>query len=181
MGAGEALRRAVAFWSRQSFRLSDYEFKAKDHDGYGENWPISLADLAPYYSRVEGIFRVRGRKEGLPQYPDGNFIEDNAPWSGFMQRLVDVGKPMGIPVCKGRSAMGDNGLASSINLLLPGAFQTGKLRAIPNAVVSELMLDKDTGLVSGARFIDRHSRREMTIKARVVVLAAGRSRARVCC
>jgi choline dehydrogenase-like flavoprotein len=161
------------FWSRQSFRLSDYEFKAKDHDGYGENWPVSLADMAPYYSRVEGIFRVRGRKEGLPQYPDGNFIEDNAPWSGFMQRLVDVGKPMGIPVCKGRSAMGEDGLASSINLLLPGAFQTGKLRAIPNAVVSELTLDKDTGLVSGARFIDRHSRREMTIQARVVVLAGG--------
>ena len=35
------------FWSRQSFRLSDYEFKAKSHDGFGEDWPISLADLAP--------------------------------------------------------------------------------------------------------------------------------------
>ena len=48
------------FWSRQSFRLSDYEFKAKSHDGFGEDWPISHADLAPYYSRVEGILRVMG-------------------------------------------------------------------------------------------------------------------------
>ena len=48
------------FWSRQSFRLSDYEFKAKSHDGFGDDWPISLADLAPYYSRVEEIFRVEG-------------------------------------------------------------------------------------------------------------------------
>ncbi len=48
------------FWSRQSFRLSDYEFKAKSHDGFGEDWPISLADLAPYYSRVEEIFQVSG-------------------------------------------------------------------------------------------------------------------------
>ena len=35
------------FWSRQSFRLSDYEFKAKSRDGFGEDWPISHADLAP--------------------------------------------------------------------------------------------------------------------------------------
>src|SRR6185312_7251825 len=29
------------FWARMSFRLSDYEFKAKDHDGFDENWPVS--------------------------------------------------------------------------------------------------------------------------------------------
>jgi choline dehydrogenase-like flavoprotein len=161
------------FWARESFRLSDYELKGKDHDGFGDNWPISLADLDPYYSRVEGIFRVRGRHEGLPQYPDGNFVEDTGGWSGFMQRVIDAGKTMGVPVCKARSAMGQDGLASSINLLLPDAFATGKLRAVPNAVVRELTMDKKTGLVDGAHFVDRHSRREMTVKARVVVLAAG--------
>ena len=67
------------FWARQSFRLSDYEFKAADIDGTGDNWPISHADLAPYYSRVEKIFRVTGRKEGWPQFPDGNFVEANFP------------------------------------------------------------------------------------------------------
>jgi len=41
------------FWSRQSFRLSDYEFKSKSHDGYGDDWPIDLAEMDPYYSRVE--------------------------------------------------------------------------------------------------------------------------------
>ena len=101
------------FWSRQSFRLSDYEFKAKSHDGYGDDWPISLADVAPYYSRVEEIFRVSGHADGLPQYPDGNFIPDNSPWSGCMQRIVDAGKGMGIPVTKARSSMGVDGLASS--------------------------------------------------------------------
>ncbi|HEY9137504.1 MAG TPA: FAD-dependent monooxygenase, partial [Terriglobus sp.] len=48
------------YWGRQSFRLSDYEFKCKDHDGFGENWPISLKDLAPFYDRVEEIFQVSG-------------------------------------------------------------------------------------------------------------------------
>src|SRR6202789_3855758 len=158
------------FWSRQSFRMSDYEFKARSHDGYGDDWPIGLADLAPYYSRVEEIFRVSGHADGLLQYPDGNFVPDNSPWSGSMQRMVDAGKGMGIAVCKARSSMGVDGLASSVNLLLPDAIATGRLRAIPNVVVRALSVDKNTGLVNEAHFVVRLSRREMSVKARVVVL-----------
>ena len=161
------------FWSRQSFRLSDYEFKGKTHDGYGDDWPISLADVGPYYARVEAIFRVSGRAEGLPQYPDGNFVVDDRPWSGSMQRFVDAGKKLGVPVTKARSSQGVDGLASSVNLLLPDAFATGKLRATPNVVVRELRVDKNTGLVNEVHFVDRLSRREMMVKARAVVLAAG--------
>jgi choline dehydrogenase-like flavoprotein len=161
------------FWSRQSFRLSDYEFKGKSHDGYGDDWPIALADLAPYYSRAEAILRVRGRAEGLPQYPDGNYVVDDSPWSGCMQRFIAAGRQKGIPVCKARSALGVDGLASSVNLLLPDAVATGRLRAIPNVVVRALSVDKNTGLVNEAHFVDRLSRREMSVKARVVVLAAG--------
>ena len=161
------------FWSRQSFRLSNYEFKAKDHDGFGDNWPISLADLAPYYSRVEEIFRVSGHPDGLPQYPDGNFVVNDTPWSGSMQRFIAAGKKLNVPVCKPRSAMGRDGLASSINLLLPDAIATGKFTAVPNVVVRQLTVDKNTGLANGALFVDRHSRREMSVNARVVILAAG--------
>ena len=161
------------FWSRQSFRLSDFEFKAKSHDGFGDDWPIGLADLEPYYSRVEEIFRVQGRAYGLPQYPDGNFVPDDSPWTGCMQRFVDAGKRMNIPVCKARSAQGVNGLASSVNLLLPDAFATGRMRTLPNVVVRELRVDRNTGLASEVHFVDRLSRREMSVKARVIVLAAG--------
>ncbi|WP_446742315.1 GMC oxidoreductase [Silvibacterium acidisoli] len=161
------------FWSRQSFRMSDYELKGKSHDGYGDDWPISHADIAPYYSRVEAIFRVKGRPEGLPQYPDGNFIVDDAPWSGCMQRWVDAGKKIGVPVTKQRSSEGVDGLASSVNLLLPDAFATGKLDAIPNVVVREIRADKNTGLANEVFFVDRLSGREMSVKARVIVLAAG--------
>jgi choline dehydrogenase-like flavoprotein len=161
------------FWSRQSFRLSNYEFKSKSHDGYGDDWPIALEDLAPYYSRVESIFRVSGNADHLPQYPDGNFIPDDAPWTSCMQGFITAGKKLGVPVCKPRSSRGVNGLASSVNLLLPDAFATGKLQAVPNVVVRELSVDKNTGLVNQVHFVDRLSQREMSVKARVVVLAAG--------
>jgi len=161
------------FWSRQSFRLSDYELKGKSHDGFGEDWPISLADLDPFYSKVEEIFRVEGQLEGIAQYPDGNFILETSPWSGSMQRFKAASDTMGIPFCKQRHALGVDGLASSVNLLLPEAFESGKLKAIPNVVVRELSVDKNTGRVNGAHFVDRLTRREMSVKARVVVLAAG--------
>jgi choline dehydrogenase-like flavoprotein len=161
------------FWSRQSFRLSDYEFKAKSRDGFGEDWPISHADLAPYYSRVEEIFQVAGALDGPPQMPDGNYVLDDDPWSQSMQRFKSAGQAFNISVCKQRRALGRDGLASSINLLLPDAEKTGKLTSIANAVVRELTVDKNTGQPNGCRFVDRLSRREMQVNARVVVLAAG--------
>ena len=90
-----------------------------------------------------------------------------------MQRFIDAAKPRGIPVCKQRSALGRDGLASSVNLLLPDAEKTGKLTSIANAVVREITVDKNTGQPNGCNFVDRLSRREMSVKARVVVLAAG--------
>lgn len=90
-----------------------------------------------------------------------------------MQRFRAAARPMGIAVCKQRRATGRDGLASSVNLLLPDAEATGKLTSIQNAVVREITTDKNTGQPNGCRFIDRLSHREMLVKARIVVLAAG--------
>lgn len=161
------------FWSRMSFRLSDYEFQCAKHDGYGENWPITYADLAPFYSRVEQIFRVRGRKEGLPQLPDGDFpLIDDSPDSPANALFIREAKEAGMPVTKVRSSLGRGPLASSANLLLPDAIATGNLTVVPNAVVRELTTDRNTGLVNGVNFIERTTGRELHAKARVVVLGA---------
>jgi choline dehydrogenase-like flavoprotein len=160
------------FWGRMSFRLSDYEFRAKDPDGFGENWPVRYADVAPYYDRVEAILRVSGRKEGFAQLPDGNFLEDKSPFSGAMQRIGAAASKHGIPLTKVRHALGQGRFASPFNLLVPQALDTGNLTIVPNAVVRTLTTDRNTGLVNGAAFVDRRSRREMTAKARVVVVAA---------
>ena len=160
------------FWARMSFRLSDYEFKAKDHDGFGENWPINHAELAPFYSRVEPIFHVAGRKEGLPQLPDGEFEEDQSGWNEPMTRFIAAAKQRDIAVTKMRRSLGKGQFASSFNLLLPDAMETGNLTIVPNAVVRDITVDKNTGLVNGANFVDRHSKREMHAKARVVVVGA---------
>ena len=130
-------------WGRASWRMSNFEFKGKDHDGFGDNWPLSYEDLAPYYDRVEPMFRVAGRKEGLPQLPDGVFLEDNSRDSLSVERFIAAAKAQTVPTTKQRRATGT--LASSVNLLLPDAIATGNLRIVPNAVVREITADKNTG------------------------------------
>ena len=66
-------------WGRQSYRYSNYDFKAASHDGYGEDWPISYEDLEPYYDKVEEHIGVSGTEEGLPQLPDSKFLPGMAP------------------------------------------------------------------------------------------------------
>ncbi|MBM3736035.1 MAG: GMC family oxidoreductase [Acidobacteria bacterium] len=157
-------------WGRASWRLSDYEFACKDHDGFGENWPVRLADLAPYYDRAEPMFSVSGRNEGLPQLPDGKILIDDSNDSLSVQRFVASCKAMGIHTTKPRRASGT--LAASTNVLLPGALATGKLTVVPNAVVRSLSVDANTGRVNGVHFVDRRSKRDFHVKARAVVLSA---------
>ncbi len=160
------------FWGRMSYRLSDYEFKGKDHDGFGDNWPMSYADLAPYYDRVEQILHVSGRKEGLPQLPDGIFEDDETPDGEVLKRITNVARKFGTVVTKIRRAQGDGQLASSFNLLLPAANATKNLTIVPNAVVRAVTVDKNTGKANGVSFFDRQSGREMHAEAKVVVLGA---------
>ncbi|MEZ5395766.1 MAG: GMC family oxidoreductase [Bryobacterales bacterium] len=160
------------FWARMSFRLSDYEFKAKDLDGFGENWPIEYADLAPFYDRVEALFKVSGKKEGLPQLPDGVFVPDETPFSPTIERIQAAGAKHDIPVTKIRRSQGDGRMASSFNITLPRALSTGKLDLVENAVARAVTIDKTTGLANGVSFVDRRSGREMHAKAKRVVVAA---------
>ena len=60
-------------WGRLALRLSDYDFKAKSRDGYGEDWPISYTDIEPYYDRVDRYLGISGHKENLPHLPDSLF------------------------------------------------------------------------------------------------------------
>ena len=61
-------------WGRQSYRLSPMDFEANQKDGYGVDWPIRYDDIAPWYDHVELHAGINGKKEGLPQLPDGQFL-----------------------------------------------------------------------------------------------------------
>jgi choline dehydrogenase-like flavoprotein len=154
--------------------LSDYELKCKDHDGFGENWPIEYKieykDVAPYYDRVEPILPVSGRNEGWPQSPDGVFIEDNSPDSRSIQRFKESAKR---PAHSHKQGQACHGTACQFCKSVSSRRSThGTAAIVANAVVREITIDRNTGLANGAHFIDRQTKQQYRAKARAVVLGA---------
>ena len=62
-------------WGRISLRFGPLDFKRKNLDGMGDNWPIGYEDVAPYYDKVDKLIGVFGFKGGaLNNEPDGIFF-----------------------------------------------------------------------------------------------------------
>jgi choline dehydrogenase-like flavoprotein len=181
-------------WGRQSYRLSDYEFKAASRDGYGEDWPISHADLAPYYDRVEDFVGISGSMEGLEQLPDGKFLPPMKMTCGewmlktavekkWKDRRVTIGRSAILTQNhKGRAACHYCGHCergctthsyfSSPGSTLPAAAKTGRMTLRPNSVASHLIMDTNTGKAKGVAFIDQRTKKAHEVFAKVVVLCA---------
>src|SRR5260370_739981 len=61
---------------------------------------------------------------------------------------------------------------SSLQVLLPKANNTGRLKLLTNAMAREILTDTD-GRCTGVSYIDRTDRREYQLRSRAVVVAAG--------
>jgi choline dehydrogenase-like flavoprotein len=184
-------------WGRLSLRFSDYDFKAKSRDGYGDDWPISYSDLAPYYDKVDLYLGITGVKENLPYLPDSIFQRPTKlSCSEVMlkERIKKMGRVLtqyraGVTSdglkhnkyrsqCYGRGACDRHGgcdihaaFDSPTGLIYP-AMDTGNLAVRTNAVVREVTVDPDTGKASGVHFIDTQTMKDYHVRARVVVVAA---------
>jgi glucoside 3-dehydrogenase (cytochrome c) catalytic subunit len=181
-------------WGRQTYRLSDYDFKAAERDGYGDPWPFSYEDLKPYYEQVENFVGISGSYENLPQLPDSNFLPPMAMTCGerMLKKSVESKYP-GRNVIIGRVAIltkshqgraachycghCDRGCSthsyySSPGSTLPAAAKTGKMTLRPNAVVREIIVDPNTGKASGVRVVNQITKRDYEEYGKVIVLCA---------
>ena len=78
-------------WGRQTYRWSDIDFEANKKDGFGVDWPIRYADIAPWYDKIEEFIGVAGTYENLPQLPDGKFLPGWELNDGaYGQLVIDV-------------------------------------------------------------------------------------------
>jgi choline dehydrogenase-like flavoprotein len=91
-------------WGRQSYRLSDLDLKARSHDGYGDDWPLSYTDLEPYYDLVEGYVGISGQAEGVPELPDSRFQPAMPMTCAEMQMRTRVKQKLGRTITIGRTA-----------------------------------------------------------------------------
>ena len=57
-----ALGGKTNIWGRLALRLSDYDFKAKTHDGYGEDWPSRTRTWSPTTTRSTSTLASPGTR-----------------------------------------------------------------------------------------------------------------------
>lgn len=179
-------------WGRISLRFGPKDFKRKDQDGLGDNWPINYEDVKPYYDKVDKLIGVFGTNEGLANDPDGFFLPPPKP--RLHELFVKKGAAVAnVPVIPSRLSIltrkinAERGVCffcaqcsracqvyadfSSSTCLVKPAMEKGKVELYTHAMVREVLTD-DAGLATGVVYIDKKDLKEYKIGAKVVVLAA---------
>jgi choline dehydrogenase-like flavoprotein len=186
-------------WGRACQRWSDYEFKAPRKYGYGIQWPIDYATIAPWYSHVERFVGVCGNKDGIEAMPDGEFLppfdfncvekhmrdvlKEHYPDRHLVHaRWAHLTEPAPIHLEQGRGKCQARNLCmrgcpyggyfSSVSSTLPWAEKTGNLTTRPYSVVHSIIYDEGSGKASGVKVIDTQTKEELLFKAKVIFLNA---------
>ena len=181
-------------WGRNTDRFGPLDFKPKSlQDGWGEDWPISYDDVAPYYDRVEALIGVAGGSEEVFNTPVGkNLLPPFRPRCGELFIKKGANK-LGIKVlpyplavlsqpyddrapchycgacnygCDTRSRF------SSLEVLVPELQTRKNFTLRSNAAVHTVLMDSKSGKARGVTYIDTQNKQEYEASGKVVVLGA---------
>ena len=172
-------------WAGASLRLQEHEFVARTV--YGEiegasllDWPLTLAELEPYYARAEDKMGVT-RTNGIPGLPGNNNFKvmyTGAKRLGY--KKVNTGH-MAInseprhdrPSCQqiGFCFQGCKSSAkwSTLYTEIPAALETDKLELRPECQAIQIQHDA-SGMVTGVLYADKDGQQHVQ-RARVVAVA----------
>ena len=179
-------------WGRISLRFGPKDFQPDD--GISERWPITYDEVKPYYDKVDRMIGVYGTKEGLENDPDGIFLTPPKPRLPELFIMKGAAKA-GVKVIPGRGSVlteklqgnDDRGVCffcgqcnrsckvygdfSASSCLVIPALKTGNLELISNAMVREVLTDKN-GLATGVSYVSKDDLSEYQVTGKRVILAA---------
>lgn len=176
----------------EAHRFPPHAFRMKTVHGIAEDWPVSYADLDPYYLKVETLLGVAGNPHAL--FPrSAPFPNPAHPLSCASSRVAEGCRKLGMTLSENTLAIlsrpsntrpaciycklcslgcmvGDKGSADVA--VLPIAEKTGKLKIQPNSVAVKIITGRK-GRAEGLIVADRLTGKQTHVKSRAVVLAAG--------
>ena len=180
-------------WGRISLRFGPNDFKGKDRDGLGDNWPIGYEDVKPYYDKVDKLIGIFGSNEKRYNDPDGFFLPAPKPRlhelyyiKGAKKSNVDVipsrlsiltkriNNDRGVCFFCGqcsRSCSVYADFSSGSCLIFPAQKNGGQVDLYVNSMVSEVTMDEH-GKANGVKYINKEDRQQYALKGKIVVLAA---------
>jgi choline dehydrogenase-like flavoprotein len=182
----KAVGGSTVHWSGVALRFQEHDFRTRSIYGKvdGANvldWPITLAELEPYYELAEKKMGVAGtRASGLPPMPESNQTKVVAAgarkigYSKIIRPVASNSQPYdGRPGCQqiGFCMQGCKVGAkwSTLYTEVPKALDTGRVELRPESMVLQIQHDK-TGKVNGVLYADSQGRHVLQ-KARLVAVA----------
>ncbi|MDR6634502.1 choline dehydrogenase-like flavoprotein [Phyllobacterium sp. 1468] len=176
---------STTHWAGASLRFQDHEFKALTHYGKvkGANlldWPITLAELEPYYAKAEdkmGVTRTNGIA-GLPGNNNFKVLKAGADKLGYKEchtgnMAINSAERDDRMSCQqtGFCFQGCKWGAkwSTLYTEIPKGEKTGKLEVRPNSMAQKIEHDK-SGKVTGVLYTDKDGKQQLQ-KARIVAVA----------
>ncbi len=181
----KAVGGSTVHWAGASLRFQEHEFKTRTTYGAlpGANlldWPITLAELEPYYTKAEDKMGVT-RTNNIPGLPGNNnfkVLEAGAKKIGYKEvhtgRMAINSEPR-----DGRGSCQQIGFCfqgcksgakwSTLYTEIPKGEATGKLEVRPNAMAVKIEHDA-SGKVTGVVYMDGSGALQRQ-KARVVAVA----------
>ncbi|MGH7271070.1 MAG: GMC oxidoreductase, partial [Polyangiaceae bacterium] len=164
---GRLLGGRLHTYSRMLLRMSEYDFAGGDTR---EVWPISYADVEPWYDRIEEFFGLYGNSDGLKQIPDGKYIGPaflTKPELHFKHAVEERWPDRSVVSWRYTAPNPER-----VPLGILAAQKTGRLTVRTDAVVKQISVDEKSGRAAGAVFVDRLTKQEHRVSADVVVLCA---------
>jgi choline dehydrogenase-like flavoprotein len=168
-------------WDAVTPRFSDFDFKAASRDGFGPDWPLTHAELAPYYSELERLLGVHGSREGLPQLPDGEFL-DARPMTPaerlFKERVERVFPERRVIISRGLFARRPPEKGETLSRIsspattLRAAQETGRLTLRSGAVAAQVLVNADGTRATGVELVDVATGRTEEVRGKLVFLCA---------
>src|ERR687892_45474 len=176
---------STVHWAGASLRFQEHELR--DRSEYGEiaganllDWPLTLAELEPYYAKAEDKMGVT-RTNGIPGLPGNNNFKvmyNGATRLGYKEvhtgRMAINSRPRdGRPSCLqlGFCFQGCKSGAkwSTLYTEIPKAEETGRLDLRPESMALQIQHD-DAGTVTGVLYADAGGNQHVQ-KARAVCVA----------
>ncbi len=176
-------------------RFHESDFRVRSADGVADDWPISYADLEPYYTRVEYELGMSGpdgparnpfdapRSKPFPTPPHpmtvaGEVIAHGASRLGLHPFVPALAIPTksweGRPACVEAGVCGYgcriSAKSSADVTYVRKAEATGRVKILESCMAREISIDS-SNRVRGVVFFDGEGR-EREVRARAVVLAA---------
>lgn len=195
MGLYTAVGGPSAFYGGVSFRFREADFE-KNEEIEGKNatgWPISYADLEPYYTEAEQILRISGETNIDPTEPKRSteFPQGPAPLADISKKVKSSAEKLGLHPFQLPLAINYEdtsrktciscttcdtfacaiGAKNDLSTLVIPKLQAGGMELLSQMVVTRLIAEN--GQISGVEAVSKTTGERQVFKSKSVVLAAG--------